>query len=183
MRPSLRSIGPAIVVAAVVCGPGSILTASEDRRDLRLHDDLDAGARRAADDRHGLRRGAVGGDDCGGRPATSSRGTSGAGVAFTVGFVVFLIAGGFQTSNNLAVMKAIAPHLEPGLGKWVPPAAAIALNAALIAIVYRSRSLYTPVERAMKVLVGLMIIAFLANCFAVRPSLAAAAGGLVPEDA
>ncbi len=176
----LRSLGPAIVVAAVVLGPGSILTASKTGAQygygmgwvLAVAVLLMIGTCALSS-----RLGAL----LPGTPCDELAEGLGRPVALFVGAIVFLIAAGFQTSNNLAVAKALAPHLSEGQQGWVPVAALLALNAALVAIVYRSRSLYRPVEIAMKGLVGLMIIAFVANAIAVRPSLPKALGGLVPK--
>ncbi|MDG2125535.1 MAG: divalent metal cation transporter, partial [Verrucomicrobiales bacterium] len=105
--------------------------------------------------------------------------------AFLVGLTIFLVAAGFQTSNNLAVIKALAPYFDPeaspALARWAPIAAVVALNLFLVAVVYISRNLYRPIEKAMKALVLLMVIAFLVNAIVTRPSIAQAIAGLVPR--
>jgi manganese transport protein len=180
----LRSLGPAIIVAAVVLGPGSILTASKTGAQfgysmvwaLALAVILMIGASSLC-----ARLGIV--HD--GTPCDELARRLGRPVAVAVGVIVFLIAAGFQTSNNLAVIKALSPFLHPQenpwLSKWLPVISVSCLNVILIFIVYRSRELYTPIERAMKFLVMLMVIAFLANCLVTRPSLTETLRGLLPS--
>lgn len=180
----LRSLGPAIIVAAVVLGPGSILTASKTGAQfgysmvwvLALAVILMIGASSLC-----ARLGAI--HD--GTPCDELARSLGRPVAVSVGVIVFLIAAGFQTSNNLAVIKALSPFLDPGtrpwLSKWLPVISVSSLNVILIFIVYRSRQLYTPIERAMKFLVMLMIIAFVANCLVTRPALTETLRGLLPS--
>ncbi len=180
----LRSLGPAIIVAAVVLGPGSILTASKTGAQfgysmvwvLALAVILMIGASSLC-----ARLGAI--HD--GTPCDELARRLGRPVAVAVGLIVFLIAAGFQTSNNLAVIKALSPFLDPKenpwLSKWLPVISVSSLNVILIFIVYRSRQLYTPIERAMKFLVMLMVIAFLANCLITRPSFTQTLRGLLPS--
>ncbi|MED5585135.1 MAG: Nramp family divalent metal transporter [Verrucomicrobiota bacterium] len=184
MKKYLNSLGPAIIVAAVVLGPGSILTASQTGAEfgysmtwvLAIAVILMIGACALC-----ARLGAI----LDGTPCDELARRLGRPVAVAVGIIVFLIAAGFQTSNNLGILKALSPFIDPDshpwLSKWLPVILVSGLNGALIAIVYRSRSLYTPVERAMKFLVGLMIIAFLANLLVTGPSISQTLKGLVPR--
>ena len=184
MKKHLNSLGPAIIVAAVVLGPGSILTASKTGAmfgysmvwALAIAVILMIGASSLC-----ARLGAI----LNGTPCDELARHLGRPVAAAVGITVFLIAAGFQTSNNLAVIKAISPFIDPAsnpwLSKWLPVILVTMLNAGLIMIIYRSRTLYTPIERAMKFLVMLMIIAFLANCLVTGPSLSQALKGLIPR--
>ncbi|MCP4849732.1 MAG: divalent metal cation transporter [Verrucomicrobiaceae bacterium] len=184
MKKFLHSLGPAIIVAAVVLGPGSILTASKTGAQfgysmvwsLAIAIILMIGVTALC-----ARLGAT----LQGTPCDELARRLCRPVAATVGIIVFMIAAGFQTSNNLAVIKAVSPFIDPKetpwLSKWLPVILVSVLNAALIYIVYRSRSLYTPIERAMKALVALMIVAFLANCLVTRPSLSQTFNGLWPR--
>ena len=184
MKKYLNSLGPAIIVTAVVLGPGSILTASKTGAQfgysmvwaLAIAVILMIGASALC-----ARLGAI----LDGTPCDELARRLGRPVAATVGIIVFLIAAGFQTSNNLAVIKALSPFIDPvshpWLSKWLPVMLVSGLNAVLIVIVYRSRSLYTPVERTMKFLVMLMIIAFLANLLVAGPSLSQTLKGFLPR--
>lgn len=178
----IGGLGPAIIVAAVVCGPGSILTSSKVGAQfgysmiwaLAIAVILMIGTTALA-----ARLGVV----YEGTPCDELARRLGRPVAIFVGLVIFLVAAGFQTSNNLAIIKTMTPYLdsESPAVVWVPVGAVLLLNGFLIAIVYRSPHLYKPVEKAMKIFVFLMIAAFLANCVVTRPSLIAALKGLVPR--
>ncbi|MDA7681390.1 Nramp family divalent metal transporter [Verrucomicrobiales bacterium] len=184
MNKRLQSIGPAIIVAAVVCGPGSILSASKTGADfgysmtwvIALAVFLMIGSS-ALSARLGV--------FMEGTPCDEIAKSFGRVTAIFVGLTVFLIAAGFQTSNNMAIFKAIAPysdnHHSVFIRNHLPTTALIALNSFLLLVVYRSKSLYRPVEKLMKVLVGLMVIAFIFNCIISKPSLIESIKGLKPS--
>ena len=184
MNKRLQSIGPAIIVAAVVCGPGSILSASKTGADfgysmtwvIALAVFLMIGSS-ALSARLGV--------FMEGTPCDEIAKSFGRVTAIFVGLTVFLIAAGFQTSNNMAIFKAIAPysdnHHSVFIRNHLPTTALIALNSFLLLVVYRSKSLYKPVEKLMKVLVGLMVIAFIFNCIVSKPSLIESIKGLKPS--
>lgn len=168
-------------MAAVVCGPGSILTAS----------------RVGASFNHGLlwvvalavvlmigmtalaaRLGAIFERSvCGelarrlGRPA-----------AMGVGLIMFLVVAGFQVGNNLAVVAALGPLLEP----WIAPGwqgwlILPLINSAIVLTLYRARHLYAVVERSMKLLVALMMLAFLGNWIVAAPAPGELIRGMTPR--
>ncbi|MEC7223255.1 MAG: Nramp family divalent metal transporter [Verrucomicrobiota bacterium] len=184
MSKHIQSIGPAIIVAAVVCGPGSILSASKTGAEfgysmtwvIFLAAFLMIGSS-ALSARLGV--------FMNGTPCDEIANSFGRGTAIFVGFTVFLIAAGFQTSNNMAIFKAIAPysdnHQSVFIRNHLPSTVLIALNSFLLFVVYRSKSLYSPVEKLMKVLVGLMVIAFIFNCMISKPSLIETIKGLKPS--
>ena len=184
MNKRLQNIGPAIIVAAVVCGPGSILSASKTGADygysmtwvIVLAVLLMIGSSALS-----ARLGAT----MKGTPCDEITQSFGRIVAIFVGSTVFLIAAGFQTSNNMAIFKAIAPysdtHHSPFIRNHLPTLVLITLNSFLLFVVYRSRSLYKPVETLMKVLIGLMVIAFIFNCIISKPSLIESMKGLKPS--
>lgn len=175
----LRSLGPALIVAAVVLGPGSILTSSKVGCEygydmlwvLAAATALMAGTTAIA----ATLGQALPKTLCGelaerlGRPA-----------AAFVGLTLFLIVACFQSSNNLAVLAG----LEPLFGTATPTTAVIllgAINAVIIAALFLSRDVYKNVETLMKSLVGLMAIGFAINLVFARPSLAGILGGLIPN--
>lgn len=174
----LRALGPALIVAAVVMGPGSILTASRVGADfgyglvwvLALAATLMAGMTALA---------AHLGVTQDGTPCTQLARRAGRPAAAAVGGVLFLVVACFQFSNNVGVLAALEP-LSGGDAR-VEVGALVALNLAVAAALFGRRHLYRPVERLMKVLVGLMAVGFLGNLFLARPSLGALADGLVPR--
>jgi len=182
MKKLLQSFGPAIVVAAVVLGPGSITTSTKAGAAFGygplwvlvvllglligtaslaawLGASLDKSLCRELSDRLGPWAGWV------------------IGVAF------FLIVAGFQSSNNMAVVAGIEPLLGDGvqLPQWAIIAVLVAVNAVIVGILYLSKDLYKQIERIMKVFVLLMVMAFVINFFWSGPSLGGAARGLIPD--
>lgn len=167
MKRLWSAIGPALIVAAVVLGPGSILTSSR------------VGAQ------HGLtgipivmgatvlmmsmvilsaRLGVV----CEGTPCAELSRRLGRPVAAGLGVILFFIVAIFQLSNNIAVVGG----LEPLLGARELPTEQRVLvlagvNLLVIVFLYGLRDLYRWVERLMKLLVGVMALAFLTNLVSV----------------
>jgi manganese transport protein len=177
-RRVLRSIGPALIVACVVLGPGSILTSSQIgcQYGFQLLWVLVAAgmlmvAAVAAAARLGV---ALTRSPCSelahrvGRPAAAVTGLS-----------VFCIAACFQFSNNLGVLASIEPLID------VAPTTRVflllALNGLLVMCLFGMERLYRPLEKLMMVMVGLMLVGFAANLFFARPAIGEMIRGLVPS--
>jgi manganese transport protein len=176
-----RSLGPALIVAAVVCGPGSILTASRVGAGfghgmlwvLALAVFLMIGMTALA--------GRVGAT-LGGSPCTELARRIGRPVALGVGLIIFLVVAGFQVSNNLAVVAAMSPLLGEIIpGQYQALLLLLLVNGVVLLALYRARHLYTVVERSMKLLVALMVLAFLGNWIAAGPSPLSLLSGLIPR--
>lgn len=163
---SFRSIGPAIIVAAVVLGPGSILTSSKVGASLGLSGlPVIAGATVLMIAMVALSAtlGAVyEGSVCDeltkrlGRPVT-----------VVIGLILFGIVALFQSSNNLALIGGIEPLLEDALSFRVKTSILVLFNLLIVSFLYLRRDLYKSVERMMKLLIGLITIAFILNAIAV----------------
>ena len=163
---ALAELGPAIVVAAVVLGPGSILTSSKVGASFGpLGALVVLGAA-------GLMIGSVAlaariGVLFPQSPCQEIRARLGAPVAIAVGLILFGLVAIFQWSNNVAVIagvESIVGSTETSQGtKWVAPTLLVALNVGVIVCLFVSRGLYGHVERLMKWLVLLMILAFVTN--------------------
>ncbi len=168
----LRAIGPGLVTACVVIGPGSIMTSSRVGATsgysrgwvvltavvfmlvyMSLAAKLGVVSRRST--------------------ADILREKGGAWLAILVGVGVFFISAAFQFGNNLGVHAALNA-LWPGR-YWV-----VAFNAVAIAFVFGFQNLYRVVERLMAVLVGVMLLSFAVNLAFARPDLTALAWGLLP---
>ena len=182
-----RTIGPAIIVASVVLGPGSILTASKVGCQYgysmlwvlliaavlmigmtALAARLGVGAEKTLCSELAERIG---------RP-----------FAALVGIVLFLVVASFQSSNNMAVVTSIESVLTPdatvdsqGPTKTTLIALLVVFNGVIIATMFGLKSLYKPLERLMKLLLGVMIVGFGANLFMAGPSLGQVFSGLVPR--
>ena len=187
-----RAVGPAIIVASVVVGPGSILASSQVGVDfgygmvwVLMLGILLMMAMTMLSARLGV---VLDGTLCeelarrAGRP-----------VAALAGISLFLIAACFQFGNNLGVLAAIEPFLDQGdmtnvpesglVGKLIswPVLLVVGLNAAIIAVLLGFQRLYQPVEKLMMLLVGLMLLGFAANLFMAGPSLSEIVAGLIPH--
>jgi manganese transport protein len=166
MKGLFKSVGPAIVVAAVVLGPGSILTSSKVGAQFGFAPLL-------------VLAGAVilmiGMVALAARLGVSYEGSLcdelalrlGRWVAVAIGLVVFALVALFQASNNIAVVGGLEPLIEGSdateMKRWVSVALLAGLNLLVIWCVYGARDLYRTVETLMKVLVALMVAAFLIN--------------------
>lgn len=179
-QPWWRAVGPALVVAAVVLGPGSILTAS--KVGCGFGADLLWVVGLAAL----LMMGVTATAATLGCRLPHTLGTElthrlGRPAAIAVGGVLFLLVLSFQGSNNMAVLAGVEAMLGRSLSPMLACGVLLALNGLLIAVLWRSRRLYRPIEVLMKVIVGAMVVGFLVNFLAARPDLVALLGGLVPR--
>ena len=175
-----RSLGPAIIVASVVLGPGSILSASKVGTQhgysmiwvLVLAGVFMAGMTALAARLGVSYEGSLCDELCLrlGRP-----------FAALVGATIFGIATCFQFSNNLGVLAGIEPLLEGGMGKTAQIVCLVALNGVIIGVLLGLKSLYRPIEKLMMIMMGLMLVGFAANLFFAKPSLSGVAGGFVPR--
>jgi manganese transport protein len=88
-------------------------------------------------------------------------------VAVLIGLVIFGLVALFQASNNIAVVGGLEPLFErenPGeVSRWLGVGFLVVLNLLVIWCVYGARDLYRTVEGLMKLLVALMVTAFLVN--------------------
>ena len=176
---TLKSVGPAIIVAAVVLGPGSIIVSSKVGAVFGYSAVwvlalaiilLIAMVRLAAHIGLAYEK----------TPCQEISDRVGRKTAIALGVVLFLIIACFQTSNNIAVAAAIEPLFGAALPTWAPAAAILAINAIVLAILYILPSLYKRIEAIMKVLVLTMIIAFLTNAIAAAPSIIETLKGMLP---
>ena len=163
MKKLIRSVGPAIVVAAVVLGPGSILTSSKVGAGFGLLGVpviLCATILMIAMVALAARIGVV----YEGSPCDELAARLGRPAAIAIGAILFTLIAFFQSSNNIALIGGLEPMFgdEP-LGLGSKCALLLAVNGLLITSLYKLRNLYGSVERFMKLLVGLMALAFLIN--------------------
>ncbi|GAB5403022.1 MAG: divalent metal cation transporter [Aureliella sp.] len=158
----LRSIGPALIVAAVVLGPGSILTSSRVGATIGLGGLLAIAiavvlmiSMVILATRVGVvLKGSIG-DELAARISRP--------VAVAVGLVLFAIVALFQSSNNVALVAGVEPLLGTTLNTGARIYVIAGANVLILICLYGVRSLYQVVERAMKVLIGLTAVAFLIN--------------------
>ncbi len=162
-RGFLRSIGPAIIVASVVLGPGSILTSSKVGATFGLMALPVVGgavvlmiAMVALSARLGV---VYENSLCDELSARLGR-----PVSILIGLILFTLVALFQSSNNIAMIGGLEPLLgdEP-LSVAARSLVLVLVNLLIIASLYLLRDLYSSVERLMKLLIGLMTLAFFVN--------------------
>ncbi len=172
------SLGPAIITASVVLGPGSILSASKIGQQygysmswvLLIAVGLMLGMT-ALSARLGVLFDRTLCDEMAHRAGRWS--------ALLTGITIFLVAACFQFSNNVGVLAALEPFFPAD--SWVKPLVIVNLNLFVILALFGSDRLYKPIELLMKVLIGLMIIGFAANLVMAKPDAAAIVDGLKPS--
>ncbi|MBK8088865.1 MAG: Nramp family divalent metal transporter [Chitinophagaceae bacterium] len=96
-----------------------------------------------------------------------------AGIA--IGFGVFLVTASFQAGNSIGVGIAMAELTNMPRVPWI-----IFFNLVGIALLF-FRSFYKVLEKAMLILICLMLFAFLTTLFLSKPDVTKVATGFVPE--
>lgn len=172
-----RRIGPGLITACVVIGPGSIMTSST----IGANDGyamlwvvavsvafmltyMTLGARLGAVSRAA--------------PGDLIRQKSGKGLAVAMGVGVFFISAAFQSGNNIGLAAAFEPFVD---SKQTVSALIVGFNLLAIGFLFVFRNLYQSLERLMTILVGLMLVSFAINLFSLKPSLTELAGGFRPS--
>ncbi len=153
----IYATGPALITASVVVGPGSIVTASK------------AGGHHGyslvwllfcsslfmmAYTYMGSRIGCCADDSI----LTLTAKKYGRWLSVIVGISSFLVVAGFQFGNNLGVATAMTGLT--GVSEFYWP---VAFTAISLAMLFFTTNLYKLLEVLMKVLIGLMVLSFLAN--------------------
>jgi Mn2+/Fe2+ NRAMP family transporter len=173
-----RSIGPGIITASVVFGPGSLLTSSKVgatyQYDL-LWVLLVTAMLMATYTVIAARIGTT----APGTPCQLVARYAGRPLAVLIGVTLCLICGAFQFGNNLAAAAALD---SLGLDETISPTAMlIGLNAIAAVFLFSLKNVYRWIERLMMVMVGIMLIAFLVNLLKARPDLLSAVRGILPS--
>jgi manganese transport protein len=188
-RPWWRAIGPALITACVVFGPGSLIinanvgaTYGYQLVWLLVLTGVLMGTYVSMGARVGV---------CGGAtPCTLLAQRLGRPMAFLIGLTLCLVCTAFQFSNNLAVALAAGAFLpetvslSPGTDLVllpVKPMVVVGFNALVILFLFTARQVYQILERAMKILVAVILICFVVNLLLVRPNVLDVLKGFVPS--
>jgi len=171
-----RSLGPALITACVVFGPGSLVISSNVGAKygyeflwLLIVTGILMGTFMSMAARVGVMGGAT--------PCTLVAQRLGRLVAAILGINLCLICSAFQFSNNLAVALAAGTLLPENIVPWVLPV----FNGAIIVFLFSAKSIYQVIERVMKFMVGLILICFLFNMIMAHPSLSGILKGFIPH--
>ena len=166
LKQLFSSFGPAIIVAAIVLGPGSILTSSKVGAQygyVGIAAIVLAVVLMIAMVALAGRIGVIYQDS----PCDQLARRLGRPVAVIVGVILFGLVAIFQYSNNVAIVSGLAPLFETEdyslMSGATPAIILISFNALVIFCLYWKRHLYRSIETLMKFLIGLMVVAFLIN--------------------
>lgn len=188
--PWWRSIGPALITACVVFGPGSLLISSNVGARYGyelLWLLLVTGVLMGTFMTMAARVGVVGGAT----PCTLLAGRLGRPVAVLMGVTLCLTCTAFQFSNNLAVAAAFdslgvkrlfgdPAEMSQATQNLVSTGFLIVFNALVVGSIFTLRQVYKGLERVMKIMVAVILACFLINLLVIRPDLAGVLHGLIP---
>lgn len=176
-----QRIGPGIITACVVIGPGSILSSStvgaKNGFALSWVVVLAVGFMMVY-----MVLGARLGVAAGQSPATLLTERVGRWLAALIGIGVFFISASFQFGNNLGVHSAFQEY-ETYITK-IPfmqvDYVVVLFNALAIAFVFGFKNLYRAIEKLMMIFVALMLLSFAINLLFAMPDPIEFFGGFVP---
>ena len=189
--PWWRSIGPALITACVVFGPGSLLISSNvgarhgyELLWLLLLTGLLMGTYMTT----AARISVVGGTT----PCTLVAQRLGRPIAAVIGINLCLICTAFQFSNNLAVAVVAdalgvarlfgdPQQMSDRTKHIIDSGVLLIFNAVIITLIFTLKQVYRALERIMKGMVALILICFLVNLFVVRPDFLGILKGLIPS--
>ncbi len=189
--PWWRSIGPALITACVVFGPGSLLISSNvgarhgyELLWLLLLTGLLMGTYMTTAARIGVVGGAT--------PCTLVAHRLGRPIAAVIAITLCLTCTAFQFSNNLAVAAAAdalgvarlfgdPQQMSDSTKQIIDSGVLLIFNALIITLIFTLKQVYRTLERIMKGMVALILVCFLVNLFVVRPDLIGVLKGLIPS--
>ena len=169
-------VGPGLITAAVVLGPGSIVSSSKAGAEAGyglIWVLVTSALVMAAFTSMGARVGCAMEESFlqhlakrWGRP-----------LAAITGFSAFFVAAGFQFGNNLGVAYALE-SIQPSVPLWVWP---IVFTGLSMVFMMYAKNVYHLMEMVMRFFVAVMVIAFVSNLFFTGISPSGLAVGLVPK--
>lgn len=176
-QPWYRRIGPGLITACVVIGPGSIMTSSK----IGANDEyamLWVVVVSVAFMLLFMTLGAKLGVVADRAPGDLIRRKAGAWLAILVGAGVFFISAAFQSGNNIGVAAAFEAFVE---SKIVVAGMVVLFNGLAISFLFVFRNMYRVLERVMTAFVGLMLACFALNLIRLSPDWTSMAEGFVPS--
>lgn len=172
-----QRIGPGLITACVVIGPGSILTSSTIGANSgysMLWVVVVSVIFMLAYMTMGAKLGVVADK----APGDLIREKAGAWLAVLVGASVFFISAAFQSGNNIGIAAAFEAFVP---SKLVVSLLVVLFNAVAISFLFVFRDLYKMLERLMMMFVGLMLISFAVNLLRLKPDPVALGKGFIPS--
>jgi Mn2+/Fe2+ NRAMP family transporter len=170
-----RRLGPGLITASVVLGPGSIIASSRAGAEAGyglIWVVVAAAILMATYTAMGARLGCA----LDTTPLAYLAEHGGKILSVLVGLSAFFVCAGFQFGNNLGVAFAVSG--VTGTPLWIWP---LVFTALSLAFLFFARHVYVVLERLMMLLVAVMIICFVTNLFFTGISIPKLAAGLVPK--
>ena len=176
-RPWYYRLGPGLITACVVIGPGSIVSSSKVGANqeysmlwvvaisvvfMMLY--MTIGARLGV-----LAEKA---------PGDLIRERAGRGLAILVGCCAFFISAAFQSGNNIGVGAAFKVFVD---SEFAVAILIVGFNAIAISFLFAFKDLYKMLERVMMCFVALMLICFAVNLVLLGPDIGELLKGLIPS--
>lgn len=174
-----QAIGPGIITACVVIGPGSILTSNKigaSQQYGMIWVVVVACIFMMFFMSMGARIGVVGKSSPADLIRQHLQGTPGKALAIIVGLCVFFISTSFQFGNNLGVQSAFNVYMDEDTTIYL----VIAFNALSISFLFAFKNFYKALEKIMMVFVGLMLLCFAVNLIFAKPDVVELAKGFLP---
>ncbi len=181
-RPWYQRIGPGLITACVVIGPGSILTSSKVGATYQYGMSwvvVVAVVCMLAFTTMAAKIGTMSSRSPGDLIAEKA----GRWLAVLIGLGVFFISAAFQFGNNIGVHSAFDQILKGTSAEKVVDAGwlVVGFNVLSILFLFVAKNLYKLVERLMMVFVSLMLICFAINLAFAKPDLGKLAMGFIPQ--
>ncbi len=176
-RPLYKRIGPGLITACVVIGPGSILTSSKVGANYEyslLWIVLVSVMFMMAYMTMGARLGVAAAS----APGDLIREKGGKWLSVLVGLCVFFISAAFQSGNSLGVGAAFEAFID---NEYAVAGLVVLFNAIAIGFMFAFRNLYQMLERLMMCFVALMLLSFAINLIKLKPNVVDMAIGFVPN--
>ncbi len=173
----IRRIGPGLITACVVIGPGSIMTSSIVGAN-EGYAMLWVVAVSVAFMLLFMSLGAKLGVVAAASPGDLIRQHAGKPLAWLLGLSVFFIAAAYQSGNNIGVAAAFEAFVT---SKSMVTGLLLFFNAVAIGFLFAFRNFYQMLERVMMGFVALMLISFAINLMLLKPDLSAMAAGFIPS--
>lgn len=175
--PWFRRIGPGLITACVVIGPGSIMTSSQ----IGANDEyamlwviVVSVAFMMLFTTLGAKLGVVAAD----APGDLIRRKAGKWLAVLVGIGVFFISAAFQSGNNIGVAAAFEAFID---SKPIVAGLIVLFNLFAISFLFAFKDMYRVLEKLMATFVGLMLICFAINLLRLKPNPVDMAEGFIPS--
>jgi NRAMP (natural resistance-associated macrophage protein)-like metal ion transporter len=157
-----RALGPGLITACVVIGPGSILTSSKVGAEHGYSMSwivLASAIFMLTFIQMAARLGVVANES----PGQLLAARAGRWLAVLIGVSIFFVASAFQFGNNLGVHSAFEAYFQ---FEYI----IVVFNLAAIAFLFFFKNLYRALEKLMMGFVGLMLLAFAANLLFAKPN-------------